>query len=74
MANDTRNRRLQRELQQLITNALPGINVNDDSSTSLETYEKIRIKFVLIFLAFIASYNHKSFVYFTHELICLDIL
>ncbi|XP_028406367.1 ubiquitin-conjugating enzyme E2 W-like [Dendronephthya gigantea] len=38
MANETRNRRLHRELQQLTLNALPGIGVNDDTSTSLETW------------------------------------
>ncbi|CAB3993210.1 Hypothetical predicted protein [Paramuricea clavata] len=38
-ANETRTRRLHRELQQLKTNALPGINVNEDISTSsLETW------------------------------------
>ena len=38
-ANETRTRRLHRELQQLKTNPLPGINVNEDISTSsLETY------------------------------------
>ena len=36
--NETRNRRLHRELQQLKTNSLPGIHVDEEiSNSSLET-------------------------------------